>query len=91
MPVLIWEIDPRGKLESSVRTQWDTLLTEYPTDIVLIPGDSAAYSLMRLYPGWVLVYEDTTASLFVRDQSPLIAPIREAAVLPISSREASFP
>ena len=71
--------------------QWDTLLTEYPTDIVLIPGDSAAYSLMRLYPGWVLVYEDTTASLFVRDQSPLIAPIREAAVLPISSREASFP
>lgn len=55
---------------------WDRLLDEHPTDLVLVPRELPVYNLMLLEPGWSSIYEDAVAALFARDGSPLAARIR---------------
>jgi hypothetical protein len=43
---------------------WDALLEA--TSIVLVPRGQPAYNLMKLKPGWSLVYEDTLSGIFAR-------------------------
>lgn len=55
---------------------WDRLLDDHPTDLVLIPRQLPVYNLLQLKPGWTAVYEDDVAAVFARDGSPLGARIR---------------
>jgi hypothetical protein len=73
--------------------QWDAILERYPSNMVLIPKGLACYSLMKLKPGWTLVYEDDSSSLFIRNGSPVIAQIQERLKTgkPIDSTETGFP
>ena len=59
---------------------WDALLDKYPTDLALLDKRLPAYNLMRLKAGWKLVYEDSLAALFVRNEPGLVRPL--AAVRP---------
>ncbi len=73
--------------------EWDTLLMKYPTEMVLVNRKTAAYNLMRLEPGWVSVYEDPVAAIFVPQDSPLVEKIRRApkSNLPPDGNGLEFP
>ena len=45
-------------------------LDAYPTDFVLVPTGSPAYSLMMAQAGWRLIYRDPVSTLFGRADSP---------------------
>lgn len=45
---------------------WETALTDYPTDIVLIHRGNPAYPLMLTRDGWTLVCESDLAALFLK-------------------------
>jgi hypothetical protein len=60
--------------------QWDALLTEYPTDAVLIVSRTATDNLLRLSPGWRLVYTDNISALFINEQSSAGQMIESAVV-----------
>lgn len=64
---------------ASGRNAWDTLLQEYPTDLALVPTGTPVDNLLRLYPGWLLVYEDATSALFVNQASPIAQSLQRAA------------
>jgi hypothetical protein len=57
---------------------WDALLRNHDTHLALLKRDSPAFNLMRLKQGWSLVYEDSLAGLFGRDDLPLTREIRQA-------------
>lgn len=46
------------------------VLDAYPSDFVLMPTGSAAYSLMMAQTGWRLIYRDPVSALFARAGSP---------------------
>ena len=58
---------------------WDALLTEHPTELVLTNKGFAAYNLVSLSADWYLAYEDSISALFVQRVSPLLDPLRSAA------------
>jgi hypothetical protein len=58
---------------------WDRLLDDHPTDLALVPRHLPVYNLLLLKPGWSSAYEDSVASIFTRDGSPLAARIRATA------------
>jgi hypothetical protein len=49
--------------------RWDELLEEYPTDMALVVRHSPTDNLMAQRLDWSLVYQDETASLYVRRDS----------------------
>ena len=53
------------------RAQWDAVLREPATDMALVQAETPAENLLRLDPGWVLVYHDQLSRLFARTESPL--------------------
>ena len=59
--------------------EWDAVLRQ-GTDMALVSKAWAMYNLMKLEPGWELVYEDPLCALFARAGSPLAARIRATAV-----------
>jgi len=71
---------------------WDTLLDDR-TDLVLTDRGEAAFNLMKLYPGWVSVHEDSVAAIFVREGSPMVARIVDTRVpaLPADGAGLCFP
>jgi hypothetical protein len=50
--------------------EWDAVLKNYPTDMVLMPSGSAPVNLLRLSANWQVVYADPLSTLFVRRDSP---------------------
>jgi hypothetical protein len=84
-------IDGRGKAVYSPDTytlnmafllglgDWSAILDDYPTDMVLVNDHSPVFNLMKLLPGWVLIYQDYAAALYVREGSPLEEPLRQEA------------
>jgi len=72
--------------------EWDTLLGE-GTDMALVATEWPTFNLMRLEPGWALVYEDPLCGLFVRQASPLLARIRATPLpdVPYDGAGLSFP
>jgi hypothetical protein len=59
---------PQAYLESmrflAGQGDWDALLRSHRTDLALVPVGSAAFNLLKLEPGWQLLYEDALAGLF---------------------------
>jgi hypothetical protein len=47
--------------------------------MALVPTGSAGFNLLQLKPGWTAVYSDPLASLFVRNASPLLGALKQAA------------
>jgi len=58
--------------------EWDAILEDPRTDMALVGRDQPTYNLMRLKPGWILVYEDSLSALFTRPDSPQALAIRNA-------------
>ncbi len=55
---------------------WDAVLRNEATQLALVSKTRPTFNLMKRSPGWVPVYEDLTAGIFVRDASPLADRIR---------------
>ncbi len=72
---------------------WDEMLTNHPTDMALVDKHEVAYNLMRLKPGWVSVYEDPAAAIFVPQGSPLVDKFRQIprSTLPPDGDGLNFP
>jgi len=72
---------------------WDRLIDDHPTDLALVKKEDAAYNLMKLKPGWVMVYEDPMCALFLPENSPLRRRIEAATVpdVPYDGEGMSFP
>lgn len=51
------------------RKGWNSILDERGADLALVRRDFPAYNLLKLKPGWTLVYEDDTCGLFASDAS----------------------
>jgi hypothetical protein len=49
------------------RGDWDALLENHDTQLALVSSGSPTFNLMKLKPGWHLIYEDPLAALFGRD------------------------
>lgn len=58
---------------------WDSVLKDYPTDMVLLQSVSAPANLLKLSPDWQLVYSDKLSTLFVRRDSPAAQPLLKTA------------
>lgn len=73
--------------------EWDKLIDQRLTDLVLVHRDFAVYNLMLLKPGWIKVYEDPLCALFVPEDSPLRATIEAADIpdIPYDGAGMSFP
>jgi hypothetical protein len=59
--------------------EWDAVLKNYPSDMVLMQSGSAPVNLMRLLPDWQVVYADKLSTLFVRRDSPVAQPLLQTA------------
>lgn len=72
---------------------WDNILDKYPSDLVLTTKELACYSLMKLKPGWTLVFEDGNSAIFARNGSDIIAAIQKRlnSGVPISRADNGFP
>ena len=46
---------------------WDALLKNHDTQLALVKSGSPTFNLMKLKPGWHLIYADPLAGLFGRD------------------------
>lgn len=57
---------------------WDQLVRDPRTDLVLASVGSPAYNLMRLRADWTLAYSDDTATVFARVGSALLRAIGDA-------------
>lgn len=74
------------------RRDWDTLLDKYSTDMALVDVRDAPYNLMQCKPGWVMVYEDDIAALFVREDFPYRQALEQAApAVAIEEDDLRFP
>jgi len=73
--------------------RWDAILENPLTDMALVGRNQPTYNLMKLKPGWDLVYEDSLSGLFVRHAGPQSDPIRSTPVpdLPVDGTGLCFP
>jgi hypothetical protein len=55
---------------------WDALLREYDTHLALVRRFHPSDNLLRLKPGWALLYEDPLSALFGRADLPYLDRIR---------------
>jgi hypothetical protein len=70
---------------------WDDLLKRPETDLVLVGRAVPTFNLLRLSPGWRLVYEDDLAGIFARQDSALGARIRQTPLPPENPPFMTFP
>ncbi len=59
---------------------WDAILTDYPTDMVLAPRNLPMYERMSELEGWSRVYNDEICGLFVREDFAARASLEGMAV-----------
>ena len=57
---------------------WDKLIRDRDTHMALVQKTRAVFNLLKLTPGWVLVYEDSLSAIFAKRGSPFVQNIREA-------------
>jgi hypothetical protein len=55
---------------------WDALLQRPETQLALVKTGFPAYNLMKLEPGWRLIYQDSEASVFGREGLPIVETLR---------------
>jgi len=72
---------------------WDALIREHETQLALVTKKRPVFNLMQLVPGWLLVYEDPMAGLFVRKGSLLVEQIQgtDPPALPYDGAGLCFP
>jgi hypothetical protein len=58
---------------------WDAVLTRHPTDFALLAKKRPTYNLLKLTPGWQLVFEDAKTALFVNQASAAAPAVQRAA------------
>jgi hypothetical protein len=46
--------------------------------MALVPKTFAVYNLLKLSPGWVLVYEDSLSAIFAKQGLPFVENLRQA-------------
>lgn len=63
--------------------EWDALLTRYDTHLALVATSRPVFNLMKLQPGWSLLYEDPLSALFGKDGLPILDPIRRTSLPPV--------
>jgi hypothetical protein len=59
---------------------WDALLRNHETHLALVRTGFPTFNLMRLEPGWRLVYQDSLAALFGRDGLSIVEILQRTAV-----------
>ena len=59
--------------------EWDAILEQYNTDIALVKMNSSAYNLLKLSPGWIIVFEDSKSVLFLNEKSPIADTLKRTA------------
>jgi hypothetical protein len=59
--------------------QWDAVLKDYPTDMVLMQSGSAPVNLLKLSSEWQVVYADKLSTLLVRRDSSAAQGLLKAA------------
>jgi hypothetical protein len=69
----------------SGRSEWNKILEAYPTEMVLISKKFPVFNLMKLKPGWELIYEDPVSALFVKEGSSLSKQISETPMPQVAS------
>ena len=72
---------------------WDALLENSKTDLVLAPNASPTVNLLSKTPGWVPLYQDSLCVIFIRDGFPGLPQIvnSEIPVLPDNGDGLCFP
>ena len=60
-------------------SDWDSLIDNHETDLALVQRYQAASNLMKMKSGWVLVYEDSTSSLFAAQDWAQLDTLMQAA------------
>lgn len=73
--------------------EWDRIVDDRRTDMVLVGRDQPTYNLMRLKPGWQLMHEDSFSALYARPGSAQAAALRNliAPDLPADGVGLCFP
>jgi hypothetical protein len=75
--------------------KWDAVLDHPGVDLALVPTKTwPTFNLMRLKPGWTLIYRDDRSALFGRDGSSVAERVRatHAAQAPVrAADELAFP
>jgi hypothetical protein len=69
---------------------WDALLKNHDTHLALVTAGSPTFNLMKLQPGWHLIYEDPLAGLFGRDGLAATEAITRTAPPPLPSNGAGL-
>jgi hypothetical protein len=62
---------------------WDAILRRRETDLALVSKAFPVFNLMKLYPRWTLVHEDSLSGLFARQGSALEATLRQTSRPPL--------
>jgi len=75
------------------RRDWDALLRRPETQLALVKTGFPTFNLMRLEPGWRLIYQDSLASLFGREGLPIVETLRRTVppALPPDGAGLCFP
>jgi hypothetical protein len=55
--------------------KWNAVLENPDTDMALVKTGFAPYHVMKLEPGWRLIYQDSFAALFARERLPIVGPL----------------
>jgi hypothetical protein len=59
---------------------WDAVLENPETHMALVKTGLATFNLMKLEPGWRLIYRDQLAALFAREGLPIVGVLERTAV-----------
>ena len=72
---------------------WDALLRKHETHMALVRTGFPTFNLLKLEPGWRLVYQDSLAALFGRDGLPIVETLQRTATpeLPADGAGLCFP
>ena len=66
---------------------WDLLLRDFDTNLVLIASHGPAYNLLKLKDNWELVYEDSASALFASQNFSQIDVLRSSISAPFQSTD----
>ena len=58
---------------------WDALLRKHETHLALVRTGFPTFNLLKLEPGWRLVYQDSLAALFGREDLPIVGTLQRPA------------
>lgn len=59
--------------------EWDSILEDYETHMALVTVAQPSYNLLKMKPGWELVYEDSISALFANQDWHQFSIIKQTA------------